>query len=159
MCNCKIFFISKFILIAFIVIIISSCKTTMPRCYEPLMKNLIIRWGERITKTGEIKGYQLSSKAMLYSYNQKANINGINLEEISYIKGDDYCKVLDMIRFILLKKQVINEPGDTVRFIEYINSYDRTDIRGVWNQKFKTNTSEGHRDIYDTLQSLLPAIK
>ena len=110
-------------------------------------------------KTGEIKGYQLSSKALLYSYSQEANVNGINLKEISYIKGDDYCKVLDMIKFILLKKQIINEPGDTVRFLEYINSYDHTDIRAVWNPVFKTNWSDGHREIYDTLQTLLPKLK
>ena len=46
----KILFTLKIILTLIVIIIITSCKSTLPDCYKPAMKNLIIRWGERIRK-------------------------------------------------------------------------------------------------------------
>ncbi|MFA6570092.1 MAG: hypothetical protein WCT77_02535 [Bacteroidota bacterium] len=147
------------LLIFFSSLIISSCEHAKPRCYDNTTKSLIIRWGEYYKKPDLFKGYQIDALGKLSAIHKTGKDKNYTTEEIGFTNADRYCYARGMLQFLFIRSQTINEPGDTVRFIEYFNPERNSNPRAVWNSRYKTFGSEGHRDAYDSLQALVPKKK
>ncbi len=122
----------------------------MPDCISDNLTDLIIRWGYIILEDKYIEGYELDSFANLYAIKME-NLNYIYKKKIGSYEHTKYCGYLLQIRNEFIKIQTLHSPGDTSRFVEYINQINNTNLRALWNPKFQTVLSKGFREIYDSL--------
>jgi hypothetical protein len=147
------------ILLFFGILFLSGCKTGLPKCYDDRNKNLVIRWGEYYNKADLFKGYQIDSKGLVSNIEKSGKDKNYKMTDIGLADGNRYCYAMGMLRYLFLKIQTLNEPGDTVRFIEYYNPDRNSNTKAIWNPVYKTAGSEGYRDAYDSLQALVPKIE
>jgi hypothetical protein len=142
-------------LLALVVFIIGlsfiSCSRT-PYCISEKDKDVKIRWGEVFISQKVFDGYQLDTKAMLYRNSGYTNSKTDDLILLGEVDPELYCTLLLRIRDEFLKVQALNAPGDTSRYVEYVDPANNISVRALWNPKFKTYLSEGFRGIYDSLQ-------
>jgi hypothetical protein len=128
-----------------------SCRTT-PDCISEKDRDLKIRWGEVFITQKVFDGYELDAEAKLYRNSGFTNIKGDDLKLLGNVDKELYCTLLLRIRDEFLKVQALNAPGDTSRYVEYIDPANNISVRALWNPRFKTYLSEGFRGIYDSLQ-------
>lgn len=151
--NIRIFVVCIFILA------LAGCSSHKPDCYNESNKELRLRWGSLITKSGKITGYQLNYDSKLLKIGKKEDNDNFTDSVLTIIDGDRYCKLLAMTRDTILKIQALSEPGDSLHFIEYSDPPRNVRMRAVWNPINKTYGSKGFREIYDSLQTLLPVVR
>ena len=142
----------------FICIIFSGCFTTNPGCMNDGNRELKMKWGTLNSRTGKISGYRLNNSAKLYKMNI-FNGNEINDTLMISIDKEKYCRLLGMLRDTILNVQALSEPGDSLHFIEYSDQPRNVKMRAVWNPVYKTIGSKGFREIYDSLQALVPVVR
>ncbi len=138
----------------FIFINLISCKTSdYAECTKAYQKALVIRWGEIFNNENKKIGYEINSKAELFKYE---NINNklTSYSKIGNANQDSYCTILSMITKTILKTQIVNEIGDTLRYIEYVNSEKSSNLYMKWHPRFNTKNSRGFQEIYDSLNVL-----
>jgi hypothetical protein len=128
-----------------------SCSHT-PDCITVKEREIKIRWGEVFINQKVFDGYELDANAILYRNSGFINSKSDDLKPIGNADPELYCTLLLRIRDEFLKVQALNAPGDTSRYVEYIDPANNTSVRALWNPRFKTYLSEGFRGIYDSLQ-------
>ena len=128
-----------------------SCSRT-PECITTKEEDIKIRWGEAFINQKVFDGYEIDAKARLYRNSGTFNSKDNNLTLLGNADPELYCNLLLRIRDEFLKVQALNAPGDTSRYVEYIDPTNNISVRALWNPKFKTVLSEGFRGIYDSLQ-------
>jgi len=134
--------------------IIISCSLRTPKCISTEDRDLLISWGIEYTKTGTIEKFVLKTDRKLYftsTENNQSNSGKLTEEE--------YCNLLGKIQETILQTQVINEIGDTLNFVEYINPARNIFVRARWNPRFKTKNSIHFRQLFDTLRVISLRIK
>jgi hypothetical protein len=151
--------IISYIIIFGLILTISGCCSHKPDCYSESNKDLKLRWGSLIPKSGKITGYQLNYDATLLKIWKNAGNDDFIDSVIAKIDGDRYCKFLIMTRDTILKIQALSEPGDSLYFIEYADPPRNVRMRAMWNPINKTYGSSGFRLIYDSLQALVPVVQ
>lgn len=142
------------ILIFYIFFLFVSCKSLdYAECTKVHHKELVIRWGESFNTENKKVGFELNSKAELFKY-ENLNDKPINYSKIGNVNQDRYCNILSMITTTILKTQVVNEIGDTLRYFEYINPEKNSNLYFRWHPRFNTKNSRGFQEIYDSLNVL-----
>ena len=150
---------SQIIFVCILLFTITSCSSHKHECYSENNKELKLRWGYFIAKTGKITGYQLNNDASLQKFGKTDGPENYKDSILIQVDGDKYCKLLFMTRDTILKIQALNEPGDSLHFIEYSDPPRNVRMRAVWNPINKTYGSRSFREIYDSLQTLVPVVK
>jgi hypothetical protein len=149
-----------YFIISLIVISITGCVTSMKTVIVPDNVKLIkLKWGELNSKTGEIKGWQIDSNLVLYQI-QKRNFKDSVVKQKQFeVSGKLFINFVKIIQDSLLAIQILNEPSEKSRFIEFINEKNNVHWRGIWNIEHETYGSGGFRAIYDSLQTSLKLAK
>jgi len=138
----------------FSIFFIVSCKSLdYAECTKVHHKELIIRWGESFKSGNKKVGFELNSKAELFKY-ENMNNKTTSYSKVGNVDQDRYCNILSMITKTILKTQVVNEIGDTLRYFEYINPAKNSDLYFKWHPRFNTKNSRGFQEIYDSLNIL-----
>ncbi len=148
-------FVKFYIAVIVSILILSSCAHPLPECYNKSTKNVRIRWGTMYVLSGKEKGYQIDADATLWKMTLPPMSRDYQKEKLSYVDPVRYCRLTKMVLDTILKIQVLNEPGDSIRFIEYTNVDNGAEMRAMWNPDFKTANSNGFRSLYDSLQLFL----
>ena len=151
--------IIRYLFFYIFILIFVACSSHKPDCYNENNKDLKLRWGYFISKTGKISGYQLNYDATLLKIRKTNAEDKYTDSVLTCIDGEKYCKFLIMTRDTILKIQALNEPGDSLNFIEYLDHPRNVRMRAMWNPKNKTFGSRGFRGIYDSLQTLVPVVQ
>lgn len=149
---------TRIFLICILIFTFAACSSHKPDCYHENNRDLTLRWGSFIAKTGKITGYQLNYDATLLKIGKNESKENFHDSLLTVIDGDKYCKFLIMTRDTILKIQALSEPGDSLNFIEYSDPPRNARMRAVWNPKNNTFGSSGFRLIYDSLQTLVPVV-
>ncbi len=131
-------------------------KATPPPCSGEKMKNFVLTWGDESRTEGMTTAYRLDYLGRL-SFHVKEKGRKEKSEEIRVVEADSYCNIVTKTRNTLLAVQVLNEPGDKTRFVQYSDPGRNIDMRVVWNPEFKTSGSEKFRALYDSLQAIVEA--
>lgn len=138
----------------FIFIFLFSCKSLdYAECTKIHHKELIIRWGENFNAENRKVGYELNSKAELFKY-ENINNKKTSFSKVGNVNQERYCNILSMITKTILKTQVVNEIGDTLRYFEYLNPEKNSNLYFKWHPRFNTKNSRGFQEIYDSLNIL-----
>ena len=151
----KIYITFAFLLLFSFLNSCSTAKNEYPPCVTESKKNLIIRFGDLDYKDGTIRGYQINARAELSAYSSPSGKSSLDeVKIISKIPNSDYCYILKNIEQNIIKIQALNQPGDSCRFIEYLNEPSGTDIRAIWNKQFQNYGSREFREMYSIMDSL-----
>ncbi|TAL67533.1 MAG: hypothetical protein EPN82_13850 [Bacteroidetes bacterium] len=151
--------IRVYLIFTLILFIFTGCLSHRPGCMNEGNKGLNLRWGTFISKSGKITGYQLNNEAELSKLIYKGSFDKLNDSILFSIDEEKYCRLLGMTRDTILSIQALNEPGDSLHFIEYSDPPRNVRMRAVWNAINKTFGSKGFREIYDSLQTLVPVVR
>ena len=137
----------------------SACGTisdkTKTNCIDDNPESLILRWGGHNYKTGYLSGYQIDGKANLFSFEKKGSNSIYESIKIGNVNADRFCELLNSSKKYFVEIQALNAPGDSSNFIEYINPVINTNLRAVWNERFKTYGSREFRELYDSLNTFI----
>ncbi len=129
-------------------LVVLSCKTIeYPYCIGKTTKLLKISWGVIVQNTSET--YVLSTDKTIYRTDESKK----SLKKIKALSNKEYCDLIYRINETFLKTQVINEVGDTLRFVQYENPAIGVYSRAIWNPNFRTKNSLLFRELFDTLTS------
>lgn len=142
-----------------ILINLISCKSLdYAECTKAHQQELVVRWGEIFIKDNKRIGFELNSKAELFNYEQIAN-SSPKISKLGNANQESYCNILSGITKTILKTQIVNEIGDTLRYFEYINPEKSSNLFVKWHPRFNTKNSRGFQEVYDSLNSLKSTIK
>jgi hypothetical protein len=151
----------KYIIITTVILsfIVSACgsssDTTKESCLNDSMKGMILRWGGHNYKTNYISGYQIDNKADLYKFEMKNSFEDAKTEKIGNVDEERFCRLLKDTKRFFIEIQALHAPGDTSNFIEFINPVTNTNLRAVWNARYKTYGSREFRALFDSLNLFL----
>lgn len=151
--------IIRYLIFYGLILTFASCTSNKPECINDNNNELTLRWGYFLSKTGNIAGYQLNNDATLHKFGKTDPAKNNTDSVLFSIDEDRYCKFLLMTRDTILKIQALNEPGDSLHFIEYADPPRNVRMRAVWNPINKTYGSSGFRQIFDSLQALVPVVR
>jgi hypothetical protein len=151
------------IIIAFSLMIISGCgsSTTTTKtnqttenksCINELTKESVIRWGGHNMKTQKLSGWQLDANSILFEFTKDGKDSEYKFKEIGKVDIEKFCELYRTAQKYFLEIQALNAPGDSSHFVEIINPITKTNLRAVWNVRFKTYGSQEFRALFDSLQ-------
>jgi ribosomal protein L33 len=133
-----------------LIFVFVSCSTKYPFCIGEQNKKLEIHWGTiyKNQKTTEER-FILSSNGQLLA-KDSSNVP----RKIAKLTEDKYCEVVGKVNQTILKTQAINEVGDTLNFVEYINPSLGIYFAAKWHPRFKTKNSVLFRELFEYLKML-----
>lgn len=153
----KIRLIFKFSSFVLIFTLLACRKLDYAECTKPHQPELIIRWGDSFSKENRKIGFELNSKAELFQI--EIINNNSKISKLGNANQKTYCNILSMIKNTIIKTQIVNEIGDTLRFFEYVDPRKQTNIFVKWHPRFNTKNSRGFQEIYDSLNTLKMSLK
>ncbi|MFC2130235.1 hypothetical protein ACFLSQ_02255 [Bacteroidota bacterium] len=119
-------------------------------CISQNMSEMTLRWGGHNYKTNHLAGYQIDANLNLYKF-VKGSSTEYKTEEIGKVDNDRFCELLKTTKKLFIEIQALNAPGDSSNFVELINPGTNTNLRAVWNVRFKTHGSKEFRALFDSL--------
>lgn len=142
----------KVILLSIIVMII-SCNTgkLSENCVAGYLDSVILRWGGHNLKTNYISGWQIDGNYDLYEIIRTGEDVDYRLKKIGKVDEQRFCRLVKLTEKNFVQIQALNAPGDSSHFVQYINNKTNTNLRAVWNVRFKTYGSAEFRALYDSL--------
>lgn len=154
------------IYILLISLVITSCsifkndKPNLLKCVSEKSKNLSLRWGDFLPKDNAFYGYEINAYGELYFYTKNQKNPDGKKEKISNLDPSEVCNKLKLVQEAIIKTQTLFSPGEKgARFVEYSNPDENMNMLAVWNPEFQTKGSKHFRELYDSLNSLVPSIR
>ena len=136
---------------------IMACSSlSYPECVNEHSKQVMIRWGGLVLDKGSFQGYELDAMGRLYELSQEKSGAEEVKKMLGTIPGDKYCMIYTMLKKEILKTHTLNSVVNNARIIEYRDPEQGTRIGGMWNPKYDTKGSVGYREIWDSLQVVIP---
>ncbi|MGC8957425.1 MAG: hypothetical protein ACP5LT_06330 [Candidatus Kapaibacteriota bacterium] len=145
---------NKFYFLVSLLLFLTNCSPKYPFCINEKTESLKIEWGTIYLNSKEEERFILFSNGDLF---KEVSLKG--KKKMSHLDEQKFCNVLTNVQNTILKTQVINEVGDTLNFVEYINPALGIFISARWNPRFKTKNSIHFRQLYDSLKVLTLEIK
>lgn len=149
----KIHWYSKTLFLLILLFLVSCKSLNYAECTKINQRELIIRWGEYFSSHNKRVGFELNSKAELFKY-ENVNNSTINYSKIGNVDQNRYCNILSLLSKTILRTQIVNEIGDTLKYLEYINPERNSSLLLRWHPWFNTKNSRGVQEIYDSLNVL-----
>lgn len=147
------------VLIISIMVLLVACgtttKTTKTTCINEKMKDLTLRWGGHNYKTNTLSGWQIDGSLNVFTFIKDSLNPNFTTQLIGTIDSNKFCEILSKTKKLFVEIQALNSPGDSSHFVEYIHPSTNTNLRAVWNMRFKTFGSTEFRQIFDTLNDLI----
>lgn len=140
--------------------IFKNDKPQLLKCLSEKSKNLTLRWGDFYPKENSFFGYEVNAYGELFLYQKnKKNPDG-KKEKITNLEPSDVCNKFKLTQETILKTQTLFSPGETIaRFVEFVNPDENTNMLAVWNPAFQTKGSKYFRELFDSLNTLVPSIR
>jgi len=149
-----------------LLVIITSCsvfksdKPAMLKCLSERSKNLTLRWGDFLPKENSFYGYEINAYGELFFYTKNQKNPDGKKEKISNLDPIEVCSKLKLVQETILKTQTLFSPGEnSARFVEFSNPDENMNMLAVWNPAFQTKGSKYFRELYDSLNILVPSIR
>lgn len=142
------------IIILMVTILVISCKTSdvNNECVAGYLDSVILRWGGYNSKTNYISGWQIDGNYDLYEILRTESDKDYKLKKIGKVDAQRFCRMVKLTEKNFVKIQALNAPGDSSHFIQYINNKTNTNLRALWNVRFKTYGSTEFRNLFDSLK-------
>jgi hypothetical protein len=150
----KLYFV-LFLMLPGLFLFQNCAQPPLAGCIRPGMEQMKIRWGETIPGTGQITGYEIDSRARLFSVNKKDKTAGEEINKLGNVNPDGFCRSYQMIKAEIMRIQALNAPGDSSRFIEIISPATNLNFYAICNPKFSTVANKGFAAAYDSLMILV----
>ncbi|MFH1050557.1 MAG: hypothetical protein V1779_06450 [bacterium] len=149
---------NKLILIILLILLFTGCgtvsETTRTNCINEKMKDVTLRWGGHNYKTNCLSGWQIDGELNFYSFVKDSLNLSYKTKLIGTVDTNKFCELLGTARKLFVEVQALYAPGDSSHFVEYIQSSTNTNLRAVWNMRFKTYGSTEFRDLFDSLNAM-----
>ena len=146
---------NRLLLILFSVFYLTGCgtlsETTKTNCINENSKDLTLRWGGHNYQTNSLSGWQIDGELNLYTFFKDSLNPEYKTEKIGTVDTVKFCELLKTAKKLFVTVQALHAPGDSSHFVEYIQPGTNTDLRAVWNMRFKTYGSTEFRELFDSL--------
>jgi hypothetical protein len=126
-------------------ILLNSCSS-IPECYhkgETLKWGIILSRGKTITYE-MIPGKNINLTIFENSVSKTINTGGT-------LPNDMYCSQMFKLKKLFLANIPVNQPGDSLCFIELDSENTGLDLNAVWNPAFHLDVTAEYRKMFDTL--------
>jgi len=151
--------LNKSVIILFIVFFMVGCgtlsETTKTNCINENSKDLTLRWGGHNYQTNCLSGWQIDGELNLYTFIRDSLNPTYKTEKIGTVDTIRFCELLRTTKKLFVEVQALHAPGDSSHFIEYIQPTTNTNLRAVWNMRFKTYGSTEFRALFDSLNAFI----
>lgn len=138
----------------------ASCSSSVkPPCVSENNSEMKLRWGTHIISTGVINGYELDSKPGLYQMNLNNGDTAMKYINLGNVDSDLYCRYIVFILKKLTGNFPVYQPADTMNYIEFANPKADIFYRAAWNPKYITPANKDYRNLFDSLEALVPEKK
>lgn len=154
-----IFYKGIFFIFFTAIVLINGCQTEKASCQTEANAGLRITFGKYYQKDALLQGYRLNSDATLHKYERMLTGNDEQIKRIGRIDANSYCEIVRTIERLFVDVQVLNSPGDTSRFVEYVNPGTSVTMRAIWNPAFETKANREFQIYYDSLQKIVEPYK
>lgn len=139
-------------------VLATGCVASFPPCVRQHAQQQLIQWGE-IHSDGSLVGYQIAANAELSAFTQQTLSTPAQLTPKGRVDDDIYCTRLAEVRRAFLDVQALNVPGETRKFVAFLNPGNQLELRAIWNPEYNTKGNEQFRAVFDSLETLRGNIK
>ncbi|MCK5740933.1 MAG: hypothetical protein KAH48_01845 [Chlorobi bacterium] len=145
----------RFVLPFLLILFIASCKTSDDKKSQitPRMAEIKVSWGEYYKKRNEISGY-IVSDALIIKEEKRGGRK--MFDTLGDVDTERYVPLLREIKDSILAIQALHDAGDTLRYLAYKDKKAGANLRFFWNPKYKAYATDAFRNIYDSLNALVP---
>ncbi len=154
------------ILSILLLFLFSSCslfKSKEPQlvhCLNENEKNLVLRWGDFLPKDNAFFGYEINAYGELFIFSKSNKNPEIKKDKIVDLDQNEFCSKLKLAKSTILKTQTLFSPGESkARFVEFSNPEQNLNMLAVWNPEFQNKGSRYFRELFDSLNCLVPSIR
>jgi hypothetical protein len=149
-----------------LVLLLFSCslfkgnKPQLARCLNENEKNLVLRWGDFFPKDNAFFGYEINAYGELFIFSKSLKNPEMKKDKIVDLDHNEFCSKLKLAQTTILKTQTLFSPGENkARFVEFSNPEQNLNMLAVWNPEFQNKGSRHFRELFDSLNSLVPSIR
>jgi|GEM_PF-372173 len=151
---------NKLIILLTTIIFLVGCGTvsqsTKNNCISDNTKDITLRWGGHNYQTNALSGWQIDGNLNLYTFlKDSLNPNFKTVLIGNVVDTNKFCELLTKTKKLFVQIQALNAPGDSSHFVEFSQPKTNTNLRAVWNMRFKTYGSTEFRELFDSLNSLI----
>lgn len=137
-----------------------SNQKQLVNCLNENEKNLVIRWGDFFPKDNAFFGYEINAYGELYFFSKSNKNPESKKDKIVDLEQNDFCSKLKLAKSTILKTQTLFSPGENkARFVEFSNPEQNLSMLAVWNPDFQNKGSRLFRELFDSLNCLVPSIR
>ncbi len=126
----------------------SACQS-LPPCMTPALQGTLLRWGEQDSNGVSIRGYELTTRAELFSYTATGD-SILHRTRLGRLDARLYCRLLAQAHHAFLTTHAFHVPAPLQRFVEYRSP--SAFMRAVWNPLYRTHGNELFWRLYDSLE-------
>jgi len=141
------------------VLFVAGCgtvsETTRTTCLNEKTRDITLRWGGHNYKTNALSGWQIDGQLNLYTFLKDSLNPDYKTELIGAVDTNKFCELLKTTKKHFVEIQALHAPGDSSHFVEFIHPSTNTNLRAVWNMRFKTHGSIEFRELFDSLNAML----
>lgn len=136
----------------------SACKTLAPDCFQEDMKVAKFKWGQYNPTERTFDGYMLKSNSVVYKL-QRDKSGKETYSKYVTISENDACRIVGLYYWAMKTVQTCNEPGNDLKFLNFVNDATNLHWFVVWNQEFNTGSNSKLKVVNDSLNIILKKYK
>lgn len=135
-------------------LLFTACRTLSPDCFKEDMADAKFKWGTYNSTDKTFDGFMLNSKSVIYKL-KRDKLGKETYSKYVTISENDACRIVGLYYWAMKTVQTCNEPGNDLKFLNYVNENTNLHWFVVWNQSFNTGSNSNLKIVNDSLNIIL----